>query len=84
MLVRNLTRESLSLQTGSHYTGKIWACQEKNKRWKKKQQEFETLKFNPKIELNQHLEKPIKPKQFAIKKVMKQDTGEKSKNDENI
>jgi len=45
---------------------------------------FETLKFNPKIELNQHLEKPIKPKQFAIKKVMKQDTGEKSKNDENI
>ena len=45
---------------------------------------FEILKFNPKIELNQHLEKPIKPKQFAIKKVMKHDTGEKSKNDENM
>jgi hypothetical protein len=34
--------------------------------------------------LNQHLEKPIRPKQFAIKKVNKQEKGEKSKKDEKI
>jgi len=34
--------------------------------------------------LNQHLENPIKPKQFAIKKVMKQENGEASKKEEKI
>ena len=38
----------------------------------------------PKIELNQHLEKPINPKQLAIKKVNKQENIEKLKKEENI
>ena len=38
----------------------------------------------PNMELNQHLEKPIKPKQFAIKNVNKHENGEKLKKEEKI
>ena len=38
----------------------------------------------PNIELNQHFEKPINPKQFAMKNVNKHENGANSKNEENI
>ena len=38
----------------------------------------------PKIALNQHFENPIKPKQLAMKKTIKHETGAKSKKEENI
>jgi hypothetical protein len=38
----------------------------------------------PNIELNQHLENPIKPKQFAMKKVIKHENGEESKKEEKM